>query len=267
MWLASAEDDEAYDEAIRDVVGYFRLYCGETFTTISRGSNRVLFASTSTSMTPKSWLRNYLAREYFEEFSTTRFKQASVQQRHRLLFQFAMILAHELAHVVGFKRCETDLIQRLANGLPVEPEVLFEPTDVTSELGHAWESWAFGGTMFPTGQPLDVRGFGLRWYPWLWPGRGDNLYCLDFPCGEFIVHASTMSKFFSTTGWQKHANDDQPLVVELTPLRAFSGFVEDRKDDDYAKAFRLRLHFMHHGRTSASIRNYTPKRTRCRPSP
>jgi hypothetical protein len=78
-----------------------------------------------------------------------------------------MTLLHELAHVVLRKRRQSDLVRHVRMGSLIDPEPLLEPHDVTAELGHAWETWAFGGTMYPIEFPVDVRAFGLRWFLWL----------------------------------------------------------------------------------------------------
>lgn len=249
-WLPRPEDEKAYDEAIGEIAGDFRLYCGDNSSTIFPDS--LVYAATNHASSPRFWIYNFFASDYFEEFASSRFRHISVQQRHRLLFQFTITLLHELAHVMLRKRRQNDVF------LQYEPEPLFEPNDVTAELGHAWETWAFGGTMYPTGFPVDMRNFGLRWCPWLWAMNPSNTTCLDYPYGEFVIHASTMSRFFSTTGWDKHKNGVQPLAVELTPLRALYGNVEDKKGDDYAANYQYRLECVHRGRSSAFIRNYCP---------
>ncbi len=255
-WIPSAEDERAFDEAIEEIAGYFRIYCGEDSRTIMPGN--LVFASTSTSIQPSTWIYNFFSRDYFEEFTSSRFRHGSVQQRHRLLFLFTVTLLHELAHVMLRKKRAHDAVRQVMMRSLINPEPLFTPEDVTAELGHAWETWAFGGTMYPTGYPLDLRTFGLRWYPWLWPLHAENTLCLDYPYGEFIIHASSMSKFFSSAGWEGHRNDVQPLVVELTPLRALSGNVEDKTDDDYDRDFRSRLEYVYLGMSSASFRNCNP---------
>lgn len=181
--LPSREDEDAYVAAIREIAEYFRLYCAEDYRTII--PNNLVYAATNNAMAP-FWIYNLFNREYFDESASSRFSHGSVQQRHRLLFHFAMTLLHELAHVVLRKRRQNDLVRHVRMGSLMDPEPLFEPHHVTAELGHAWETWAFGGTMYPTGFPVDVRSFGLRWSPWLWALNSHNVSCLD--CPQWGVH-------------------------------------------------------------------------------
>jgi hypothetical protein len=265
MWRPNSDDEKAYDEAVGQIARDFRIYCAEDSKTIIPGSS--VYAATSCSATPSFWNYNYLSREFFDEFSSSRFKHGSVQQHHRLLFLFAVVLLHELAHVMLHKKVEADFMRRMIVGGPCEPEPLFQPTDVTPELGHAWEHWAFGGMINPTGSPGDMRGFGLRWFPWLWARDPRNKLCLDYPYSEFIVHASTMSRFFSTTGWDNHRNESKSLLVELTPLRALCGHVEDEEANGYDGFFRRRLEHVYRGMSSAAIRNYSPVTPLLQPIP
>jgi hypothetical protein len=129
----------------------------------------------------KFWQFNRFAREYFEEFSSPRFQQGSVQQRHRLLLQFTVTVLHEMARIVLMKKSEAYLIPRVAIGFVDEPESLYQPTDVMAEIGHAFETWAFGGSMLTTGMPVALGGFGLSWYPWLWASHQNNIRCMDWP--------------------------------------------------------------------------------------
>lgn len=267
-WLPTPEDERLYDRAMAEIASDFRLYCGEGYKTIYP-TNEV-YAATTHSIHPRFWIFNFFAHEYFVEFTSSRFRHTSVQQRYRLLFQFAATLLHELAHVMLRKRREDETVFQLTMNIRPDPEPLFEPTDPTAELGHAWESWAFGGTMYPTGYPTDMRTFGLRYCPWLWPLQAENLLCVDFPSSEFIIHAACMTKFFSTAGWERHGHghghghdhdhelQQQALTVELTPLRALHGNVEDKRGDAYARSYWLRLEHVHRGMSSAALRNYQP---------
>jgi hypothetical protein len=112
--------------------------------------------------------------------------------------------------------------------------------------------------MYPTGHPVDMRIFGLRWHPWLWAMNPINMACLDYPYGEFIVYASTMSNFVPTTGWEKDKNDVKTLLVKLIPLRAVFGHVKDEDDDGYALSLQNGLESMHSRMPSAFLRNYSP---------
>jgi hypothetical protein len=108
MWLVSPQDEKVYDEAVKEIVGYFRVYCGEDRHSILPGN--IVYAATTNTIFPRFWIYNYFARDYFEEFASSRFRHGSVQQRHRLLFQFATTLLHELAHVMLRKRRKHDIV-------------------------------------------------------------------------------------------------------------------------------------------------------------
>jgi hypothetical protein len=255
-WTPTQEDEEAYDAAIKEITGPFRLYCGEGFKTMI--PNLTAHAATCNRHLPSYWVYNYFCREYFDEFASAGFRHKSILQRQRLLFHFTTVLLHELAHVFNHKRREAEMIRIAVTRGSFEPEPLFEPEDNTVELGLAWETWAFGGRVDTTGKPVDFKTFGFIWSPGIREPNPADRACLDFPYLEFIIHASTLPNFFSTAGWEKHRNGSQPLQLTLTPLRALYGNVEDKKDDTYAANFRYRLERMHVGRTSAAVRNYWP---------
>ena len=251
-WAASQEDENAYDATIEEISSYYRLYCGEPAKTIT--PDMEVHGMCSHSTTPSFWIFNYICNDYFAEFATIRFRQSSAQQRSRLLFHFAQCISHELAHAFMHKRREPELVRNATQGLnlPYEPEPLFHPDDTIGELGHAWERWLFGGTPEPTSDPVDLKAFALRWCPPMPVPRPTNPLFLDFPFKEYIIHASTMARFFSTTAWEKHKlHDDaggQAFTVELTPIRGLFGNVEDKEGDHYDRNYRRRLDAVYHAR-------------------
>jgi hypothetical protein len=255
-WVPSPEDDVVFDRALKEIVSSFRLYCGEEAWTILPGS--LVYAATNHQVIPKFWIYNFFSRQYFNEFASSRFKSTSAQMRHRLLFQFAMTLLHEFAHVVCRKRRESELIELERQGIKTFPEPLYEFDDVDSELGQAWETWYFGGTLYPTGFPIDFGNFGLRWQPWEWSLNERNIACMDYVYAEHVVHAASMSRLFSHTEWEKSKYGGPPLTVQLTALRAMYGVVEDRKGDNYDGNYRARLEFMHLGQNSSAFRDFFP---------
>lgn len=237
-WVPSSDDETAYDQALGEIAEHFRAYCGDSTTSMIPGS--FVWAMGSCTATPPIWSRIFLASELFDCFSSSRYHQFPMATRQRLLYFMACLMLHELAHVIGLKKKENYAIRN-----HVEP--LFEPTDVTPELGHAWEIWFFAGFKNTIGSGLELKRFALHWHSSSRTPGTDDVYCIDCPYKNHLMRASAISRFFSTAGWEKHRDGSHPLTVELVPVRSLTCLLEEKRDENYHDNFRQRLEQVHRG--------------------
>jgi hypothetical protein len=201
-------------------------------------------------------LLTIVGRQVIEFFGSLDWLLLPLAMQHRCLFQFSILMVHELAHVVNLARAD-----RIARS----SEPYFRRTEAARELGYSWEHFMFNGIIelvdgeLSSNPPsVDERGISaLPQWPHNfkshvllfkeWHRLGSPLEHLIHPPGCWLVASACIEQYFDSDRWaQWLANppgqgpgSGSPFQIQLTPARFVTIFNEDLVEyDDW---FRDRL--------------------------
>jgi hypothetical protein len=183
----------------------------------------------------KEHLLTIIAKETIEFVGSRQWLDLPLPIQHRCLFQFAILMVHELAHIVNFYRHE----DALRNNEPY-----FRRTEPTRELGFSWEYYMFGGLIAVVdgefrGVKLDDEDAQVIKTLENWPYHFSThvqLFCdwkhpkhriddLNHPPARWLVASRSIEQFFDMRRWNqwlampiKHGPMDySPFAVHLSP--------------------------------------------------
>lgn len=182
----------------------------------------------------KEHLLTVIAKEAIEFIGSPQWLGLPLAIQHRCLFQFAVLMMHELAHIANFYRSEEALLNN---------EPYFRRTEPTRELGFSWEYYMFGGLItvvdgeFTGNRPEeDIQGVSsLFEWPYdfqshvqefsEWKHPKHRMDDLKHAPGRWLVATKSIEQFFDMRRWNqwlatpiKHGPMDLgPFVIHLSP--------------------------------------------------
>lgn len=192
----------------------------------------------------RAHLITVVAKETVEFIGSRAWLNLPLAIQHRCLFQLALLLMHELAHIVIFFRADDALLNN---------EPYFRRSEPTREMGFSWEHHMFGGLIavvdgeFTGNRPeFGIEGVGvlMEWAhdfhshvqmfsEWRHPRfRMDDL--MHAP-GRWLVASRSIEQFFDMRMWNlwsatcqvKHGQMGMaPFVVHLSPSVFMSCYQE-----------------------------------------
>ena len=205
----------------------------------------------------KEHLLTVIAKETIEFMGSQRWLDLPLAMQQRCLFQLALLMVHELAHIVNFYRSEEALLNN---------EPYYRRTEPTRELGFSWEYYMFGGLVgvvdgeFTGRRPEDdTQGVtSLPDWPYEfqshvqdfseWKHPKSRMDDFKHSPGRWLVASKSIEQFFDMWRWNqwlgmpiKHGPMDQsPFVVHLSPS-LFMALYQERSLS-YDLWFYRRLH-------------------------
>jgi len=210
----------------------------------------------------KEHLLTVIAKETIDFIGSRNWLDLPLPVQHRGLFQLAVLMMHELAHILNYYRRDDALFNN---------EPYFHRSEPTRELGFSWEYYMFGGLITVvdgelTGVKPDknggedlVRGIHRVWN---WPHRfcthvqhfGDwkhpkhRVDDLNHPPACWLIASRSIEQFFDMRAWNqwlampvKHGRMDRsPFTVHLAPA-LFMSFLQETTFA-YDRWYARRLH-------------------------
>jgi hypothetical protein len=178
-------------------------------------------------------LLTVIAKETVDFIGSPKWLTLPLAIQHRCLFQFTVLIVHELAHAVIFYRADKLLLNN---------EPYFRATEPDREVGFSWEHHMFGGIIsvvdgeFTGTRPDGLNGDArlLQWsHPFHshvqmfseWSNRRQRMDDLHYPPCRWLIASRSIEQFFDIRRWKqwlamptKHgALDPGPFRIHLSP--------------------------------------------------